>query len=103
MAGVFNGPVTVRSSRQLKHVESTMFHLMDHRVDIHIIPVDHHCHSDQIYELVRRNECNVRKAIFVSRNMLNEVIILDAVVQSAGYEGFKYTCPGCMLNLRNHA
>ena len=103
MAGVFNGPVTVRSSRQLKHVESTMFHLMDHRVAIHIIPDDHRCHSDQIYELVRRNACNVRKAIFVTRNMLNEVIILDAVVQSAGYEGFIYTCPGCILNLRNHA
>ena len=95
-----NGPVTVRTSRQLKNVESTMFHLMDDRVDIHIIPVEHRCHSDQMYELVRRNECNVRKSIFVSRNMINEVIILDAVVQSGGYEGFKYTCPGCMLNLR---
>ena len=98
-----NGPVTVRTSRQLKNIESTMFHLMDERVDIHIIPVEHRCHSDQIYQLVRRNECNIRKSIFVSRNMIHEFRILDAVVQSGGYARFKYTCPGCMLNLRDHA
>ena len=97
------GPVTVRSSSKLKSIESTMFHLMDEGVAIHIIPVEHRCHSDQIYQLVRRNECNIRKSIFVSRNMINEVRILDAVVQGGGYEAFKYTCPGCMLNLRDHA
>ena len=97
------GPVTVRTSSKLKSIESTMFLLMDEGVDIHIIPVEHRCHSDQIYQLVRRNECNIRKSIFVSRNMINEVRILDAVVQGGGYEAFKYTCPGCMLNLRDHA
>ena len=97
------GPVTVPTSSKLKSIESTMFHLMDEGVAIHIIPVEHRCHSDQIYQLVRRNECNIRKSIFVSRNMINEVRILDAVVQGGGYEAFKYTCPGCMLNLRDHA
>ena len=97
------GPVTVRSSRQLRSIESTMFNLMDEEVAIHIIPVEHRCHSDQIYQLVRRNECNIRKSIFVSRNMIDEFRLLDAVVQSGGYKPFKYTCPGCMLNFRDHA
>ena len=90
-----NGPVTVRTSRQLKNIESTMFELLDQSVDIHIIPVEHRCPSDEIYELIRKNECNIRKVICVSRNMIKEFISLDAVVQSGGYEGFKYTCPGC--------
>ena len=90
-----NGPVTVRTSRQLRNIESTMFALLDERVDIHIIPVEHRCPSDEIYELIRKNECNIRKVICVTRNMINEFIILDTVGQNGGYEGFKYTCPGC--------
>ena len=103
MVGVFDGPVTVRSSRQLKRVEDKMFHLMDHRVAFHILPDDHRCHSEHVFQLVRQNVCNNKKALFITPNMLDEIFILDAVVQSAGYEGFSYTCPGCMLDLRNHA
>ena len=65
-----NGPVTVRTSRQLRNIESTMFHLLDERVDIHIIPVEHRCPSDEIYELIRKNECNIRKVqgVIIYRN-----------------------------------
>ena len=97
--GVFDGPVTVRSSRQLKRVENKMFELMDHSVAFYILPDNHRCHTENLFQLVRQNVCNNKKALFVSPNMANEIFILDAILQSAGYIGFSYTCPGCNIYL----
>ena len=90
-----NGPVTVRTSNQLRNIESTLFELLDEGVDIHIIPSEHRCPSDETYDLIRKNECNIRKIIFASRKMINEFIILDAVLQNENYVGLRYNCPGC--------
>ena len=91
-----NGPVLVRTCNQLKNIESTIFELLDQGVDIHIIPVEHRCPTDETYELIRSNVCNIRKVIFATRRMIvKEFIVLDSVLQSEGYVGFRYTCPGC--------
>ena len=90
-----NGPVIVRTSNQLKNIESTIFELLDQGVDIHIIPVEHRCPTDETYDLIRKNECNIRKVIFASRKMIKEFIVLDSVLQNGDYVGFRYTCPGC--------
>ena len=99
MVGVFDGPVTVRSSRQLKRVESKMFKLMDDSVAFYILPENHRCHTENIFQLVRQNVCNNKKTMFISPNMAGEILILDAILQSAGYIGFSYTCPGCNIYL----
>ena len=99
MVGVFDGPVTVRSSRQLKRVESKMFKLMDDSVAFYLLPENHRCHTENIFQLVRQNVCNNKKTMFISPNMAGEILILDAILQSAGYIGFSYTCPGCNIYL----
>ena len=95
--GLFDGPVTVRTSRQLKRVEKKMFELMDHSVAFYILPETHRCHTENLFQIVRQNSCNIKKVMFVSQNMENEISILDLVLKSAGYNGFSYTCPGCNM------
>ena len=95
--GLFDGPVTVRTSRQLKRVEKKMFELMDHSVAFIILPDTHRCHTENLFQIVRQNSCNIKKVMFVSQNMTNEIFLLDLVLKSAGYNGFSYTCPGCNI------
>ena len=94
---LFEGPVYVRTSRQLKRVEKTMFELMDHSVAFIILPDTHRCHSEDLFHIVRQNACKIRKVMFVSQNMTNEIHLLELVLKSAGYKGFSYTCPGCNI------
>ncbi len=91
-----NGPVLVRSGNQLKNIESTIFELLDEGVEMHILLEGHRCPTDETYQFIRSNVCNMRKVIFASRRIiLKEFIVLDSVLQSEGYVGFRYSCPGC--------
>ena len=91
---LFESPVYIRTSRQLKRVEKTMFELMDHNVAFIILPDTHRCPSEDLFHIVRQNACKIRKVMFVSQNMTNEIHLLELVLKSAGYNGFSYTCPG---------
>ena len=90
-----NAHVIVRTSNQLKNIESTIFELFDRGLEIHILPVEHRCSTEETYDFVRKNQCDIRKVIFASRKMLQEFILLDALLKNEGYVGFTYTCPGC--------
>ena len=97
VGSLFDSPVYVRTSRQLKRVEKTMFELMDHNVAFIILPDTHRCPSEDLFHIVRQNACKIRKVMFVSQNMTNEIHLLELVLKSAGYNGFSYTCPGCNI------
>ena len=89
-----NSPITIRSGRELKRIETVIFEgVIDKDLQVHILCLDHECHTNLV-EFTENKHPTIR-VILITSNMIEEFMALNQVLQLNSGKGFQTFCPCC--------
>ena len=92
------GKIFISSSYELKRVESIIFDEMYKGTHIHVLTEDHVCKDENNYfNMLTTNRHPSIKSIFVQRDLMWEMKILDEVLKKNKLEGLSFFCPACPI------
>ena len=91
-----NSPITIRSSRELKRIETVIFEcVVDKDLKVHILCLDHDCDTNLLLHEFLENKHPSIRVIMITPNMKEDFMALHLVLQLNSGKGFQRFCPSC--------
>ena len=89
-----NSPITIRSGRELKRIETVIFEcVVDKDLKVHILCLYHDCDTN-LLEFLENKHPSIR-VIMITPNMKEDFMALHLVLQLNSGKGFQRFCPSC--------
>ena len=93
-----NGPITIRSNKELEDCESIIFDaVVEQDLKIHVLRLGHACNTDPIFTDFIENKNPNYHCVLTSAGMLEEFMALHVVLKRACGRGIFNFCPFCGL------